>query len=165
MNDELVDRFLETWSAMGSSWGISRSVARVHGLLIVTEQPWSLDGISERLQISRGNASMSLKELRSWGVIRRVHQPGERRERFSCEADIWQMLFSIVRERKKREFDPALKGVQKALKEAEEKPGGIALERLKQMADMLTTFDRLGERMLASEDRARMLISFLEGKI
>ena len=71
MNDDAVDRFLETWSSMGSSWGISRSVARVHGLMIVTERPWSLDEISERLQISRGNVSMCLKELRSWGVIRK----------------------------------------------------------------------------------------------
>lgn len=165
MNEKVIDEFLETWSSMGSSWGISRSVARVHGLLIVTEQPWSLDEISERLRISRGNASMCLKELRSWGVIRKVEQPGERRERYSCEQDTWQMLFSIVRERKKREFDPALRGVREALKSAEERPAGIALDRLRSMAEMLATFDRLGERTLASEGRARMLISFLEGKI
>ena len=160
-----IERFLETWSAMGSSWGISRSVARVHGLLIVTDRDWSLDEISDRLRISRGNVSMSLKELRSWGVIRKVHRPGDRRERYTCEPEVWQMLFSILRERTRREFDPALQGVRETLRDAGRNPAGIALERLQQMADMLGIFDRLGDRVLASEDRARMLISFLEGKV
>ena len=71
MKDEIIDRFVESWGEMGTVWGLNSSMARVHALLIVSEEPLSLDFISKRLKISRGNASMSLKELRAWGVVHR----------------------------------------------------------------------------------------------
>ncbi|MFC1657714.1 GbsR/MarR family transcriptional regulator [Candidatus Moduliflexota bacterium] len=165
MNDAAVDDFLDVWGEMGASWGISRSVARVHGLLIVTTRHWTLDEISERLQISRSNVSTSLKELRSWRVIRKTRQAGDRKEYYTCEPDVWQMLFSILRERKRREFDPVVQGVGAAAAAAGKSGGQLAGDRLRQMEHMLSTFDRLGERVLSSGERARALISFLEGKV
>jgi len=51
-----------------------------------------------RLNISRGNASMSLRALCDWGIIRRVHKRGERREYFDSLGDVWEM-FSIIARR------------------------------------------------------------------
>ena len=165
MRGSVIDDFIDTWGEMGSSWGINRSVARVHGLLIVTKRHWTLDEISERLSISRSNVSTSLKELRSWGVVKKIRRDGDRKEYYTCEPDVWQMLFSILRERKRREFDPLVKGVSAVSAAAGNEGGEVAAGRLRQLEQMLATFDRLGERALSSGERARALISFLEGKM
>ena len=165
MNDALIDQFVDSWGAMGSFWGINNSVARIHALMIISDRPWCLDEITERLRISKSNVSTSLKELRTWRVIRKVLQPGDRREFYISEPDAWQMLFTIMRERKKREFDPILASVRSTLARAEQQPEGVALDRLRQMEQMMSTFDSLSERFLASGDQARSLISFILGKI
>ncbi len=163
MSEQPIDRFVDTWGRMGPLWGVSASVARVHGLLMASERPNCLDEIGQRLSMSKGNVSMSLKELRGWGVIRQVPQRGDRREFYTCEPDVWKMLFSIMRERKKREFDSVMTGVREAVVEAEKSPEGVALERMKQLERMLGTFDLLADKLLAGESQARTLISFLTG--
>ena len=149
---------------MGSLWGVNRSVARVHGLLIASERPWPLDEIADRLSISKSNASGCLKELRSWGVIRRTVRPGDRREFYASEPDVWKMLFGIMRERKKREFDSTLASIRRSLATAAARPKGVAVDRLKHMEEMLSTFDRLADRFLGGEAQARALISLFMGK-
>lgn len=164
MESEALDSFIDSWGAIGSLLGVNTSVARVHALLIASDRPWSLDEIAERLNISKSNVSMSLKELRSWNVIRRVIQAGERREFYTCEPDVWRMFFNIIRERKKREFDPIVDGVRAALDAAEASPSGIAVDRLKQMEQMLSTFEAITMKLLANETNARTIIAFLLGK-
>jgi len=164
MDTSIVDHFVDSWGSMGSLWGVNTSVARVHGLLIVTETPWCLDDIAQRLSISKSNVSTSLKELRSWGVIRKTFLSGDRREFYVCEPDVWKMLFSIMRERKKREFDPLVSNIQTILESAKDSPDGIALERLKQMEQMLETFHALATKLLSSENQARAIISFFMNK-
>lgn len=102
------DRFIACWGQMGSAWGISRTMAEVHALLFITAEPMCTDDIMERLQISRGNASMSLRSLLDWGVVSRTHRRGDRKEYFVAEQDVWTMFRAIVRERMKREADPTL---------------------------------------------------------
>ena len=165
MQESVVERFIGAWGSMGTMWGINRSVARVHGLLIITDRPWTLDEISERLGISRSNVSTSLKELRSWNVVKKTTQHGDRKEYFICEEDVWQMLFSIMKERKRRELDPLVENVSASRRDAEHQPEGIALQRLQEMDSMLTTLNSLAGRALASRERARALLSLLEGKI
>jgi len=103
---ESQDRFIEIWGNMGSTWGIQRSMAEVHALLFIVGEPMNTDEIMERLHISRGSASMSLRSLVEWGVVGRIHKRGDRKEYFQAEQDVWQMFRIIVRERKRREIDP-----------------------------------------------------------
>jgi len=165
MEQEVIDRFVESWGAMGSLWGVNTSVARIHGLLIASDQAWCLDDISQRLAISKSNVSTSLKELRTWNVIRKVYKPGDRREFYVCEPDAWKMLFNIMRERKRREFDPVVAHIKDTLESAASAPDGIALERLRQMEQMLATFDNLANKLLSSETQARAVIGFFMNKI
>lgn len=163
MADNAVDGFVESWGAMGGLWGVNTSVARVHALLLATDRAWCLDEIAERLSISRSNVSTCLKELRGWGVIRKQIQPGDRREFWTSEPDVWKMLFSIVRERKKREFDPAFAAVGEALAQARSLASPLATGRLEQMEEMMNTMNVMAERVLSDEERAREMLSFLTG--
>lgn len=102
------DRFIGAWGQMGSAWGISRTMAEVHALLYITGEAQCTDDVMERLQISRGNASMSLRALLDWGIVTRTSKRGDRKEYFRAESDVWAMIRAIVRERMKREVEPAL---------------------------------------------------------
>ncbi len=100
--------FIQSWGVLGSQWGINRTMAQIHALLLVTPDPLHAEAIMEALQISRGNANMNLRDLMTWGLVDKVLKPGERREYFSAEKDIWKVSMRIIRERRKRELDPML---------------------------------------------------------
>ncbi|MCW1924696.1 MarR family transcriptional regulator [Luteolibacter arcticus] len=102
------DEFVAQWGAMGSQWGINRTMAQIHALLMTAPEPVSTDEAMAELQISRGNAHSNLKELVAWGLVRVVVKKGERREFFEAEKDVWQIFTIVTRERKKREIEPAL---------------------------------------------------------
>ncbi len=108
---EAQDRFIASWGRMGSAWGISRTMAEVHALLYVTGEPMNTDEIMERLAISRGNVSMSVRALLDWGVVQKTHLRGDRKDYFQAEQDVWAMLRAIARERIKREVDPLLQSL------------------------------------------------------
>ncbi|MBT3224225.1 MAG: ArsR family transcriptional regulator [Proteobacteria bacterium] len=148
---------------MGVLWGINRSMARVHALLIVSHEPIGLEEVCEELEISRGNASMCLKELRNWGVARRVHISGDRRDYYVTESDVWSMFFKILVQRKKREFDPALQTVREALTTLDDSTNSDVGARLSQMEDLLSTIDSVTERFLIDEGSSRSMLRFLIG--
>jgi DNA-binding transcriptional regulator GbsR (MarR family) len=102
------DEFVSQWGAMGSQWGINRTMAQIHALLMTATEPVGTDEVMEDLQISRGNAHTNLKELVAWGLVRIVLNKGERREFFEAEKDVWQIFTIVTRERKKREIEPTL---------------------------------------------------------
>lgn len=102
-------QFVAAWGSFGSNWGINRTMAQIHALLLVTAKPLAADEIMQELTISRGNANMNIRELINWGLVERVVVSGERREFFTAEKDIWKVARIIVRERKKRELEPMMR--------------------------------------------------------
>lgn len=105
---DVQDRFVAAWGQMAGAWGISRTMAAVHALLYITGEPLNTDDVMARLEISRGNASMSLRALLDWGIVERAHKRGDRKEYFTAQQDVWTMFRAIVRERVKREVDPLI---------------------------------------------------------
>ena len=106
---EAKQQFISSWGAFGTQWGINRTMAQIHALLLISTKPITQDDIMEELSISRGNVNMNIRELISWNLVERVILPGERKEFFTAEKDIWKVATQIVKERKKRELDPMLK--------------------------------------------------------
>tara|TARA_Y100001933_G_scaffold135624_1_gene134852 strand:- start:94 stop:699 length:606 start_codon:yes stop_codon:yes gene_type:complete len=144
-----VERFIEAWGRMGSVWGISRTMAEVHALLYITGEAMCTDDIMAHLEISRGNASMSLRALLDWGVIARVHRRGDRKEYFQAEQDIWSIFRAIVRERVKREVDPllvSLHEIRDRTREHGDKPETDIDRRLDQMIVFFEDATRLADR-------------------
>jgi DNA-binding transcriptional regulator GbsR (MarR family) len=117
------DEFVAQWGAMGSAWGINRTMAQIHALLLVTPRPLCTDEIMEDLKISRGNANQNLRELVGWGLVRGVVRKGERKEFFEAEKEVWKMFTIIVRERKRREIDPAIEMLQRCREATHELKG------------------------------------------
>jgi DNA-binding transcriptional regulator GbsR (MarR family) len=63
----------------------------------------------EELSVSRGNTNMNVRELMNWDLVQKIITPGERKEFFSAEKDIWKVATLIMYQRKKRELDPMVK--------------------------------------------------------
>ena len=105
---EAKDRFIHSWGTLSTQWGINRTMSQIHALLILSEKALNADEIMEELQISRGNVNMNLRDLISWGLIFKQLIPGERKEYFVAEKDIWKVTRQISRERRRRELTPLL---------------------------------------------------------
>ncbi len=119
---EAKQQFILNWGVLGTQWGINRTMAQIHALLLVSTDPLSADDIMKELQISRGNTNMNVRELMDWGIVDKVLKPGERKEFFTAEKDIWVVAMKIIRERKRREVEPIL-GVLEQLKDIEADKG------------------------------------------
>ena len=137
---EARQQFISSWGAFGTHWGINRTMAQIHALLLVSPDPLTQDDIMEELNISRGNVNMNIRELINWGLVERVYIAGERREYFTAEKDIWKVVKQIVKERKKRELEPMLQLLDKL--EAVE--GDKKDPQVKAFVDTVTGIKKLG---------------------
>jgi DNA-binding transcriptional regulator GbsR (MarR family) len=106
---EAKQKFIESWGKLGSEWGINRTMAQVHALLLITPDALTTEDIMEQLSISRGNANMTLRDLIGWGLVEKQHKAGERKEYFFADKDTWNIARQVAKERRKRELDPVLK--------------------------------------------------------
>lgn len=103
------EKFIESWGKMASEWGINRTMAQVHALLLISHEALTADEVMEQLNISRGNANMNMRALMDWGLVHKQLKSGERKEFFIAEKDMWLVVRQIITERKKRELEPMLK--------------------------------------------------------
>jgi DNA-binding transcriptional regulator GbsR (MarR family) len=137
---EAKQQFIASWGAFGTHWGINRTMAQIHALLLISPDPLSQDDIMEELNISRGNVNMNIRELISWGLVERIILTGERKEFFMAEKDIWKVVKQIVKERKKRELEPMLK----LLVQLENVEGDKKDKHVKALVDTVSGIKRLG---------------------
>ncbi|WP_299767808.1 MarR family transcriptional regulator [uncultured Dokdonia sp.] len=107
--EEAKSKFIQTWGALGSQWGINKTMAQIHALLMISPDPLSMEDIMEELHISRGNTSMNLRSLMDWGIVFKEYKPGERKEFFSAEGNIDELARKIAKERSRREIKPTLR--------------------------------------------------------
>src|SRR5438445_11564633 len=152
------DLFIRRWGEMGQTWGINRTMAEIHALLYITATPLCTDDVMERLNISRGNASMSLRALCDWGIIRRLHKRGERREYFESLSDVWEMFSIIAAERKRREMDPVLETMKNCQRLIDEQTLGksaakseavqLTRQRLEGMQEFMEVTNKLFQQFI-----------------
>ncbi len=164
------DEFVDLWNNMANLWGISPTMARIHGLLFICGSALSMDDIMARLAISRGNVSMNLSKLMEWGLVRRVHKKGNRKEFYQSLSDIWEMFALVANQRKRREIDPILTTLRRCRDElSPEQLGASAaaeatqkrFQRVSELLKLLTLFDGLALRFFESHKGLREAVELL----
>ena len=137
----VMQKYILHWGEMGTRWGVNRTVAQIHALLFLASRPLPADEIVETLGVARSNVSTSIRELQSWGLVAMTHVMGDRRDHFEARKDLWEMLTTIVEERKKREIDPTLVMLSQCIAEAEKDKNTDpeTLDRIREMHDFLQT--------------------------
>jgi len=160
------NKFIQTWGALGSQWGINKTMAQIHALLLVSPESISMEEIMDELQISRGNASMNLRALIDWGIVYKDYKSGERKEYFYAEKDLDEMAVKISQERSKREIKPALK-VLKEVSSIETTPDADQkhfVEQTQRLYDFVGQADNVLDKITEYKDNwmARMVMKFLK---
>lgn len=145
--------FVQTWARLGAEWGINRTMAQVHALLLATDKALTTDDVMDELSISRGNANMNLRELMNWNLIYRELVPGDRKEYFRAEKDIWEVAKRIARERKRREIEPLLRELSQ-MEEVTDKTEEAKqfVKTVKDIHEFADKMDRSVETMLKADE-------------
>ena len=115
--------YIRRWGEMAATWGISRTMAEIHALLYLATEQLCTDDVMEQLAVSRGSASMNLRELVNWGLVQRIHRRGDRKEYFEAEKDVWAMFETISRERRRREVQPIVETIERCVAMIDEQKG------------------------------------------
>lgn len=144
------DEFVGQWGALGTQWGINRTMAQIHALLMTAPEPLSTDEVMAELEISRGNAHTNLKDLVAWGLVRVVLKKGERREFFEAEKDVWKVFTTVARERKRREIEPALAVLRKCAEDSEDlgsAEGRAFFDQMRQLEVFVEFASKMSDRI------------------
>ena len=167
------EEFVGLWRRMSSLWGISPTMAEIHGLLYITGAALSMDDIMARLGISRSNVSMNLSKLVEWGVVRPVRKRGDRREYYESLADVWEMFTLVAAQRKRREIDPILATLRECKEQLSPETIGAAAEdyavqeqrrRVQDLLSLLSLMDSLAQRFFESNRGLRAAVELLANK-
>jgi len=153
------DEFVAQWGTMGSAWGVNRTMAQIHALLMTSDRALTTDEVMEDLKISRGNAHQNLRELVGWGLVRSVIRKGERKEYFESEKDVWRMFCIISRERKRREIEPALKALRACEEQTRSLRGDKAAafnRQIRALSEFVGQTDTILDRISRSEGSSIM---------
>ena len=140
--------FIQSWGALGSAWGIPRSMAQIHALLLATHKEMTSEEIMETIQMSRGGVNTNIRELMTWKLVQKVNVLGERKEFFRANHQIWEVAINIMKERKKRELEPVEELINRL---KNEKFAGDEVEvahfkkLLDDLADFINKMDQLSE--------------------
>jgi DNA-binding transcriptional regulator GbsR (MarR family) len=166
-------RFVDLWGTMSSLWGINPTMARIHGLLYISGAALTMDEMMTRLGISRGNVSMNLAKLVEWGLVRREHRQGDRKDRYASVSDVWEMFTRVAAQRKRREMDPVLTTLRQCRDElsaeslGEQATTAEVKERYRRVDDLLAflrLMDQLSQQFLESHKSLRAAVEMLSKK-
>lgn len=152
--EEAKQKFLQAWGALGTSWGVPRTMSQIHALLLVSPRPMSTEEIMDELNVSRGNCNMNVRALIDWGLVQKELKPGQRKEFFVAEKDIYQVTKQVMQERRKRELEP----LARILDQVSEYEGGDPREtqefddRLAEIQKMSQNADRLMNMLIKADE-------------
>lgn len=147
MTSQVQQEFILHFGEMGSRWGINRTVGQIYALLFLSESPLCADDIVAALGVSRSNVSMSLKELQSWNLVRLRHLPDDRRDYFSTPDDLWEIVRTLISERKKREIDPTLTKLRELELASPEAADDHAIARMQELRELIETLTGFYDEM------------------
>jgi DNA-binding transcriptional regulator GbsR (MarR family) len=146
----IIREFIEHWGVMARAWGINATMGELFALLYITGTDWTAEALKERLRVSRGNVSMNLRELMAWGVVHKVHRPGQRREFYRAETDVWTLFRRILTGRKRRELEPTLAVLATTVQAVRGDPALRSLqERVVSLQRFFSMIDALATRLAA----------------
>lgn len=161
-----LSRFVLHWGEMGTRWGVNRTVSQIHALLYITGRPMHAEEIADTLGVARSNVSNSIRELQSWNLVKLVHIAGDRRDHFETATHVWELLRTIVRGRKQREFDPTIQALRDCLAHPElGRESAVARQRINETLVLMETTSVWVDEMLRLPPETLVKIMKLGAKI
>lgn len=151
-------------------WGFKRNMGRLWCVLYLEARPLSAPELCERLSLSAGAVSMTLSELSKWGAVRKAWVPGERRDYYEPETNVWKMISRVFRERELAQIETSIEAFEAAEQElerrrqrrgAELREIDFASERIESLLELARIGEKLLRAMLSGESvDASPLVAF-----
>ena len=146
-------KFINTWGTLGTNWGINKTMAQIHALLLVSENPLTTEDMMDVLKISRGNTNMNVRALVDWGLANKEMVSGDRRDYYMAKKDIWVIARQIATQRRKRELEPVIAALQELKKETpQDKEHKELLSRVADIEDFSIKVDGMLEKFVKSDE-------------
>ena len=150
--EEAKRQFIMGWGAFGTNWGINRTMAQTHALLLISPDPLTQDDMMEALNISRGNANMNIRDLINWNLVYKESLAGDRKEYFRAEKDMWEVAKRIVKERKRREIEPLQQHLAE-LKKVDQSYESISfVATIENIERLVTRLDSLSDTLMKADE-------------
>jgi DNA-binding transcriptional regulator GbsR (MarR family) len=153
---QTTDNLVQALGQLAESAGFNRMIGQIYGLLYLSPARLSLGEIAEKLNASKGSASLNTTSMERWGMIKRFNLPADRRDYYEADTDFWKVIRGILRNREKKlinEFKNSVAASMKDLKNsgAAGKEAKFYQARLKHMLDFTSTFTRMLNAYMALE--------------
>lgn len=152
MDDQLAqsrDALIQALGRQSAFWGLGKAAGEMYAVLYLSAEPLSLEEMARRLQVTKGNISVAIRQLEQLGMVRRSRQKGDRRVFFAAETDFWKIAHSVLSLRHKPEFDQSFALVEESAHLAEQaEPStekNILMERLKSLQEFYRLLDNVVE--------------------
>lgn len=151
--------FIDGMGGIGEFWGIGRAMGQLWAVLYLNPEPMTMDALVLALGITKGHASINLRALQRLGLVSRTRRPGDRKDYYLPQADLWAFARSILKERQQQEFDQALASTSKALAQLERRRAAMdpleyrfLKQRLLEIKNFHGTIDRAVAAILKLDD-------------
>ena len=130
-------------------FGLPRSLGQIYGLLYLAPEPLALDDIAELLAISKASASTGTRQLTAWGGIRQVWVPGDRRDHFTVEPELANLLRSGYVDFLQPRLASSRQRMTRLLNTLEEElsEGAVTAEEYKLCSERLEKFSTLQQKL------------------
>jgi DNA-binding transcriptional regulator GbsR (MarR family) len=163
----VAEQFILHWGEMSSRWGVNRSMAQIHALLYLSEKPLNAEEITGTLSLARSNVSTSLRELQAWGLITVIHQLGDRRDFYQAMDDPWELVQTIIEQRKRREIDPTITMLRQCLEEGDKamEEDSNTRRRMLELLDLLDAINSWYDQMVRLPRKAQKKVLNLGSKL
>lgn len=150
---EAQEKFIQTWGVLGSNWGINKTMAQIHALLMASPNALCTEDIMELLQISRGNTNMNVRQLVDWGLVQKELINGDRRDFYAAKKDIWVIARQIAKQRRSRELEPVLQslGEIKGILKNEKEPDKAFAAQIADIEDFTLKVNQLLGKFIESD--------------
>ena len=146
-------KFIHTWGTLGTNWGINKTMAQLHALLLISEKAMSTEEMMDVLQISRGNTNMNVRALVEWGLASKEMISGDRKDFYSAKKDIWVIARQIAQQRRKRELEPVIAALMELKKETPKDAEHLELlDRVNDLEDFSIKVDSMLEKFVKSDE-------------
>ena len=144
--------FVYAWGTFGTNWGINKTMAQLHALMLISEHPLSTEEMMETLTISRGNANMNVRSLVEWGLAFKTMVAGDRKDYYAAKKDIWEVARNIAKQRRQRELEPVISTLTQLKSTGKENDQNTELiKRIEDIEDFAIKVDSMLAKFIATD--------------
>ena len=112
--EEIRNELIDQVGSLAGSLGLNGAVGQIYALLYISPEPISLQKIATDCQMSKGNASINIRELERWGAVKRIKRRGDRRDYYQANMNIEQIIFEKLKSGLTRRLNDAESIIQTA---------------------------------------------------